>query len=137
MWNVSFLPLLEIMDTTADEQFELLRYTGGVDGDGLPIGPEFTASPLTAPVSYQEADERDLERLPEGDRHREAIWVYSREDLRSVASIGSRSRADRIRRTQDAGDGPGRVYVVHRVDGDRSIGDVAGALCLLVDGPGA
>jgi hypothetical protein len=133
MWNVSFTALLDIMDTTTDEPFELLRYTGTVDSDGIPSATEFTVSALPAPTSYQEADERDLERLPEGDRHREAIWFYTGADLRSIQAIGDRAKADRVRRVLDGGDGPGRSYVVYRVDGDRSIGDVAGALCLLLD----
>ena len=133
MWDVSFTGLLEIMDTTTEEPFELLRYSGSVDSDGLPSAVEFTVSALPAPTSYQEANAKDLERLPEGDRHREAIWFYTGEDLHSIAAIGDRAKADRVRRVNDAGDGPGRSYVVARVDGDRSIGDVAGALCLLFD----
>lgn len=108
------------------EQFTLKRYEAGAYVDGKWAPGAIECSSLRVDSSIQPVRERELQYLPEGQRNREAIVIYTATEIRTL-NEGANLPPDIV-------EARGKEYEVARVWYHTTPWTHYKAICFLVDG---
>ncbi len=108
------------------ETFTLNRYLAGAYVNGLWVGGKQESSTPNIESSIQPIRDREIQYLPEGQRNREAIVIYTSTDIRTEDE-GANLPPDLV-------EARGKVYQVARVWYHTTPWTHYKAICFLVDG---